>query len=65
MRAQAYTECRRLRVSYWQVGASPNATQQQPANATPPAANAPLTPTQARQGAAWRLCALTPSAPQC
>jgi hypothetical protein len=64
MRAQAYAECRRLRVAYWQVGASPNATQQ-PAVATMPVANAPLTPTQARQGAAWRTCAVTPNAPQC
>jgi hypothetical protein len=67
MRAQAYAECRRLRVAYWQVGASPNTAQQQPpsANAAPSAAAAPLTPTQARQGAAWRTCAVTPSAPQC
>ena len=66
MRAQAYAECRRLRVAYWQVGASPNTAQQAPgANATPPVAAAPLTPTQARQGAAWRTCAVTPNAPQC
>jgi hypothetical protein len=65
LRAQAYAECRRLRVAYWQVGASPNAAQQQPAAATQPIAAAPLTPTQARQGAAWRTCAVTPSAPQC
>jgi hypothetical protein len=67
MRAQAYAECRRLRVAYWQVGASPN-TAQPPAentNAAAPAAKAPLTPTQARQGAAWRTCAVTPNAPQC
>jgi hypothetical protein len=65
MRAQAYAECRRLRVAYWQVGASPNAAQQQPANATTPVASAPLTATQTRQGAAWRTCAATPNAPQC
>jgi hypothetical protein len=67
MRAQAYAECRRLRVAYWQVGASANATQQQPqtANTTTPVANAPLTSTQARQGAAWRTCSVTPNAPQC
>ncbi len=67
MRAQAYAECRRLRVAYWQVGASPNTAQQQAANANaaPSAANVPLTPTQARQGAAWRTCAVTPNAPQC
>ncbi len=29
MRAQAYAECRRLRVAYWQVGTSPNTSQQQ------------------------------------
>jgi hypothetical protein len=67
MRAQAYAECRRLRVAYWQVGASPNTAQQQAenANAAAPAAKVPLTPTQARQGAAWRTCAVTPNAPQC
>jgi hypothetical protein len=67
MRAQAYAECRRLRVAYWQVGASPNTAQQQAenANAAPSAAKVPLTPTQARQGAAWRTCAVTPNAPQC
>jgi hypothetical protein len=66
MRPQAYAECRRLRVAYWQVGASPSTAQQQSATATPSAAAAaPLTPTQARQGAAWRTCAVTPSAPQC
>jgi hypothetical protein len=65
-RAQAYAECRRLRVAYWQVGASPNTAQQAPtANATPAAGAAPLTPTQARQGAYWRTCAVTPNAPQC
>ena len=65
MRAQAYAECRRLRVAYWQVGASPKPAQPQPANATQPVAAAPLTPTQSRQGAAWRTCATTPNAPQC
>jgi hypothetical protein len=65
MRAQAYAECRRLRVAYWQVGASPNAAQQQAANPAPQPASAPWTPTQARQGAAWRTCAVTPNAPQC
>jgi hypothetical protein len=67
MRAQAYAECRRLRVAYWQVGASPNTAQAQPQaeNANAPAAKVPLTPTQARQGAAWRTCAVTPNAPQC
>jgi hypothetical protein len=65
MRAQAYAECRRLRVAYWQVSASPKSAQPQPANATQPVAAAPLTPTQARQGAAWRTCAATPNAPQC
>jgi hypothetical protein len=65
MRAQAYAECRRLRVAYWQVGASPNTAQQQPAASAQPAAAVPLTPTQARQGAAWRTCAATPNAPQC
>ena len=30
MRAQAYAECRRLRVAYWQVGTSPNTAQPQP-----------------------------------
>jgi hypothetical protein len=64
MRAQAYAECRRLRVAYWQVGASASPGQQ-PANTTQPIAAAPLTPTQARQGAAWRTCAVTPNAPQC
>jgi hypothetical protein len=67
MRAQAYAECRRLRVAYWQVAASPNTAQQPSATAAAaaPTANAPLTPTQARQGAAWRTCAVTPNAPQC
>ena len=65
MRAQAYAECRRLRVAYWQVGASPNAAQPQAENANAPAAKAPLTAMQARQGAAWRTCAVTPNAPQC
>jgi hypothetical protein len=65
MRAQVYAECRRLRVAYWQVGASPNTAQQPSATAAAPTANAPLTPTQARQGAAWRTCAVTPNAPQC
>jgi hypothetical protein len=65
MQAQAYAECRRLRVAYWQVGASPNTAQQQAENANAPAAKVPLTPTQARQGAAWRTCAVTPNAPQC
>ncbi len=65
MRAQAYAECRRLRVAYWQVGANQNTAQPQPAAPTQPAANTPLTPTQARQGAAWRTCAVTPNAPQC
>jgi hypothetical protein len=65
MRAQAYAECRRLRVAYWQVGAGTSTAQQQPAAATQPVAAAPLTPTQARQGAAWRTCAVTPNAPQC
>jgi hypothetical protein len=65
MRAQAYAECRRLRVAYWQVGASPNAAQPQPVAATRAAAAAPLSTTQARQGAAWRTCSVTPAAPQC
>jgi hypothetical protein len=65
MRAQAYAECRRLRVAYWQVGANPNTAQPQAAAPTQPIAAAPLTSTQARQGAAWRTCAVTPNAPQC
>jgi hypothetical protein len=65
MRAQAYAECRRLRVAYWQVGASPNTAQPQAENANAQTAKVPLTPTQARQGAAWRTCAVTPNAPQC
>jgi hypothetical protein len=65
VRPQAYAECRRLRVAYWQVGASPKSAQPQPANATQSVAAAPLTPTQAQQGAAWRTCAVTPNAPQC
>jgi hypothetical protein len=65
MRAQAYAECRRLRVAYWQVGASPKSAQPQPAAATQAVAAAPLSATQARQGAAWRTCSVTPSAPQC
>jgi hypothetical protein len=65
MRAQAYAECRRLRVAYWQVGTSPNTAQQQPVATTQAAAAAPLSATQARQGAAWRTCSVTPSAPQC
>jgi hypothetical protein len=65
MRAQAYAECRRLRVAYWRVGAGPKPAQPQPANATQSVAAAPLTPAQARQGAAWRTCTATPNAPQC
>jgi hypothetical protein len=65
MRAQAYAECRRLRVAYWQVGTGPSTAQPQPAATTQPVAAAPLSPAQARQGAAWRTCAVTPNAPQC
>jgi hypothetical protein len=67
-RGQSYAECRRLRVTYWQVGAvrAPEAQQASPiANQAPPGTNPGLTPAQARQGASWRLCALTPSAPSC
>ena len=65
MRAQAYAECRRLRVAYWQVGASPNTAQQQAETANASGCGRALNPTQARQGAAWRTCAVTPNAPQC